>query len=37
MVCTWLIDSDQFESAKVKTDVYFFDSSSIQNAPLEPT
>lgn len=24
MVCTWLIDSDQFESAKVKTGIYFF-------------
>lgn len=31
MVCTWLIDSDQFESAKVKTAVYFFDLLSIQN------
>lgn len=23
MVCTWLIDSDQFESAKVKAGGYF--------------
>lgn len=34
MICTWLIDSDQFESAKVKTAVYFFDLFSIQNVLL---
>lgn len=34
MICTWLIDSDQFESAKVKTAVYFFDLFSIKNVLL---
>lgn len=36
MVCTWLIDSDQFESAKVKTAGFlgFFYLFSIQNVLL---
>lgn len=37
MVCTWLIDSDQFESAKVKIAGFFifiFNLFSIQNVLL---